>query len=321
MRQLASTRVIRLALASAVAAPWIVWALLRLLGLDGIYPLAPAMAFTPYVVATSPVPVLFALALKRRIVIAVSGVTALALATTLAPRAVAGGQPQPTGPHLTVMTANLRLGHADPKTVVRLIRRYHVDVLALEELTPEELQRLDDAGLARRLPGRVAQPLAHAAGSGVFAARRLTPIPEVNPGPHPEPEGQLRLPGAPALLLKAVHPIPPDHWGSVGTWRRTLDALPPAARPDIRILAGDFNATLDHAELRGVLDRGYADAAERAGTGLHATWPALGVHHALPITIDHVLVDRRVRVLSVHVEHLPGSDHRAVVAELVLPRQ
>ena len=69
-----------------------------------------------------------------------------------------------------------------------------------------------------------------------------------------------------------------------------------------------------------MLDRGYADAAERAGTGLKATWPALP-RRSLPITIDHVLVDRRVRVLSVHVEQLPGSDHRAVIAELVLPRQ
>jgi endonuclease/exonuclease/phosphatase (EEP) superfamily protein YafD len=321
MRRLASSRVIRLALASAVAAPWIVWALLRLLGLDGIYPLAPAMAFTPYVVATSPVPVLFALALKRRIVVIAAGVTALALLTTIAPRAVAGGQPSPAGPHLTVMTANLRFGRADPRTVLRLIRRYHVDVLSLEELTPGELQRLDDAGLAQQLPGRVAQPLGNASGSGLFATRRLTPIPAVNVGPHAEPEALLRIAGAPALLLKAVHPVPPDHWGSVGTWRRTLQALPGTTTPDVRILAGDFNATLDHAELRDVLDRGYADAAERAGAGLHATWPALPRSGALPITIDHVLVDRRVRVQAVHVEQLPGSDHRAVVAELILPRQ
>ena len=37
---------------------------------------------------------------------------------------------------------------------------------------------------------------------------------------------------------------------------------------DVRILAGDFNATLDHPELRALLDRGYVDAADAAGAGL-----------------------------------------------------
>ena len=45
-------------------------------------------------------------------------------------------------------------------------------------------------------------------------------------------------------------------------------------RGDGRILAGDFNATLDHPELRAVLDRGYVDAADAASGGLKPTWPA-----------------------------------------------
>ena len=50
-----------------------------------------------------------------------------------------------------------------------------------------------------------------------------------------------------------------------GRWRGDLRALPPAT-PDgpLRILAGDFNATLDHAELRRLLDTGYEDAAARS---------------------------------------------------------
>jgi endonuclease/exonuclease/phosphatase family metal-dependent hydrolase len=86
----------------------------------------------------------------------------------------------------------------------------------------------------------------------------------------------------------------------------------------VRILLGDFNATLDHEALREVLDRGYVDAADAAGQGLAPTWPR---GHLLPptVTIDHVLVDERVRVRDVGVHELPGSDHRAVTADLVLP--
>ena len=104
-------------------------------------------------------------------------------------------------------------------------------------------------------------------------------------------------------------------------WRDDLRALPPATpRGDVRILAGDFNATLDHAELRRVLDRGYADAADTVGHGLRATWPS-DRRFPPPVTIDHVLADERCGVRDLEVIDVPGSDHRAVLAELVLPRR
>jgi hypothetical protein len=37
------------------------------------------------------------------------------------------------------------------------------------------------------------------------------------------------------------------------------------------------------------------------------------------ITIDHVLADRRFGVAEYGVDDLPGSDHRAIHATLVLP--
>jgi endonuclease/exonuclease/phosphatase family metal-dependent hydrolase len=61
---------------------------------------------------------------------------------------------------------------------------------------------------------------------------------------------------------------------------------------------------------------GHADAV---GRGFVWTWPARP-RGAPPITIDHVLVDRRVRVERVEVVRVPGSDHRAVIATLQLPQ-
>ena len=37
------------------------------------------------------------------------------------------------------------------------------------------------------------------------------------------------------------------------------------------------------------------------------------------MTIDHVLADRRLGIAGYGVDALPGSDHRAIHAELVLP--
>ena len=37
------------------------------------------------------------------------------------------------------------------------------------------------------------------------------------------------------------------------------------------------------------------------------------------VAIDHVLADRRIRVASARTVPIDGSDHRGVLAELVLP--
>jgi endonuclease/exonuclease/phosphatase family metal-dependent hydrolase len=102
-------------------------------------------------------------------------------------------------------------------------------------------------------------------------------------------------------------------------WRRDLRALPASGSGPPRLLAGDFNATLDHAELRRLLDRGYRDAAEQAGVALRPTWPGDRALIPTVVTIDHVLADRRIRVISVRTVAIPGSDHRGVLADLLLP--
>jgi endonuclease/exonuclease/phosphatase (EEP) superfamily protein YafD len=88
----------------------------------------------------------------------------------------------------------------------------------------------------------------------------------------------------------------------------------------MRILAGDFNATLDHHELRRLIGRGYHDAGEQAGTGLRMTFPTDASPLPELVAIDHVLADRRIRVVSVRTVPIEGSDHRGVLADLVLPR-
>jgi endonuclease/exonuclease/phosphatase family metal-dependent hydrolase len=71
--------------------------------------------------------------------------------------------------------------------------------------------------------------------------------------------------------------------------------------------------------MRRILGTGYRDAAAAVGQGLAGTWGPYDGDPIPPVTIDHVLVDRRVGVRSVSVHGIPGSDHRAVLAELSLP--
>lgn len=120
----------------------------------------------------------------------------------------------------------------------------------------------------------------------------------------------------------SVHPCAPTYRFHFPCWAGSLAALPAPGGP-VRILSGDFNATLDHARVRRLLDAGYRDAADATGNGLAGTWPyrrwdvkGLPVP---PVTIDHVLVDPRVAVRAFGVHRLPVTDHRAIFAELILP--
>jgi endonuclease/exonuclease/phosphatase (EEP) superfamily protein YafD len=284
------------------------------------------MTFTPYVGLISPLPLLLALVLRRWVVAAVALLVVLAFVHALLPRALAGPQPAVRdGVTVRVMAANLYVGQADPRTVVDLVRRHRVDVLALEELPPEELTRLDRAGLRRIMPYRRYElGGGGASSSGLFSRRPITTLPAENSlRRQGEPRGLIQIAAPPALPidLQVIHPPPPISPDGRGIWNHMLGELTrPSGGDRLRMLAGDFNATLDHQALRRLLgDGGYVDAADAVGAGYHTTWPA-GRDFPPEITIDHVLVDPRVRVQDVSVHTVARSDHRAVIATLVLPR-
>ncbi len=218
------------------------------------------------------------------------------------------------------MAANIHHGTADPDALVDLIDRRGVDLLSVEELTPsfaEEAARAPASALGSRTrfsrcTGRERRrPLLEASRCGGW------------PGPPTVefrmPRAEVALPGGRALRAVAVHPFPPNP-GSTASWSAGLHTLPsPEPGTPPWVLPGDFNATLDHAELRRILDLGYRDAGDVTGNGLTPTWPESG-HDLPPITIDHILAQRGIRVLSYSVEDIPGSDHRAVYARLAIPR-
>ncbi|HZB32373.1 MAG TPA: endonuclease/exonuclease/phosphatase family protein [Streptosporangiaceae bacterium] len=312
----------RTVLAWTLVGVWGAWAAGRLTGVDRLaiveFPAIPVLSVTPYAAATVAIPLLCAAVLRRPRALIAGVVVAAAFAAVVLPRAVGSGEPAATGPTLRVMTANLFFSRADPNHVVDLVRRGHVDVLSVQELNQNGIEALAAAGLAAELPHHVLDPRWGAAGTGLYARhplRRSAPVPGTAMA---TPQAELTLPGGREVALTAVHPPPPTSRANIRAWRHDLGALPAAtAAGPTRILIGDFNATLDHARLRGVLARGYADAADRAGEGLGLTW---GVSkYGPPLTLDHILADKRAAVRRVDIYDLRGSDHRALFAELRLP--
>ncbi|MDR8412766.1 endonuclease/exonuclease/phosphatase family protein [Nonomuraea sp. 3-1Str] len=297
--------------------PFAAWAVARVAGLErGSLP-TQLMTATPYVAAGSLLPLLVAAVGGRRAATAVALIATTALGVSVLPRAL-GTADATAGRPMRVLTLNMLFGKADPQAVMDLVHRLDPDVLSTQELTPGAVEELDALGLKTLMPNRVLQAEWSATGSGLFSKYPMEAMPELAPSVgHNMPAARISLPGGKPIEFLDVHPFPPLG-RQAADWSQALGELPAASTDVVRVLAGDFNASLDHASMRGVLSRGYKDAADEVGAGLIPTWPA---NKRVPpiITIDHVLVDRRVAVREVSVHTVPGTDHRAVFAELAVP--
>ena len=124
---------------------------------------------------------------------------------------------------------------------------------------------------------------------------------------------------------EAVHSRPPT--GDVQDWLADHRAVRRAAAVSDAptMIVGDLNATTDHRVLRELAGRGFRDAATAARSQWQPTWPAdgevrlLGVPVPPILALDHVLVSDALHPVTTQSLRVDGTDHRALVAEVVLP--
>ncbi|MDN3360007.1 endonuclease/exonuclease/phosphatase family protein [Actinomadura sp. DC4] len=301
-----------------LVACWLLWALARLAGVDRASAFSsiviPAMAIVPYVAAGVVIPLAVAALTRNWPALAAAVVVAAMFAGIALPRAFGNSRPHATGPELRILTANLRFGAAGDASLVDLVRRTGAEVLSVQEFTPEAADRLDAAGMEKLMPYRVIDPRGGPEGSGLYSRYPLTQLPDRGPTTFAMVSADLAVPGTAPVRMTAAHP-PAPLGRDAAKWRHDLREIPPATpHGQVGIVAGDLNATLDHEPLRRLIGKGFTDAADATGQGLVPTfrpWP--------PITIDHVLADKRCAVERVKVFYQSGSDHRALFTELRLP--
>ncbi|MFP5366499.1 MAG: endonuclease/exonuclease/phosphatase family protein [Actinomycetes bacterium] len=236
--------------------------------------------------------------------------------------AAAGAGAAPGGQQLTVMAVNVGSTGIAPDVLVAEARNRSVDILALPELAPAGLEELDAAGLGDLLPARALDVDWAGTGSALFSRFPLDQSERVHGSVFYQTRAVATVPAASAPVhLTAVHVDSPRP-GHTPFWRSELRQLGglwrdvPAGRQ--AIFLGDFNASADHREFRELLGTGLTDAAQATGKALAPTWP---VNAAVPafVAVDHVLVSPGITVTDFQVVALPGTDHAAVVARLVVP--
>ena len=244
-------------------------------------------------------------------------VALVAQVAVLAPAYIPNGPK--TGTPLVVMTANIYFGETQAAAVVAAVRRYDVDVLGVQELTPEAVDELRAAGLEELLPHSSLAAAPSSRGAGLWSRLPLRPE-RAWPSTFAGAAADLDVAGVP-IRVRVLHPPPPGDGDGVRTWAGNYDGFERAKRvetPRPTLVIGDFNASVHHRPLRRLMGDRWRDAGEVAGAGLVRTWgPYLGRPEVLDP--DHVLVERGLGVRDFATVELGRSDHRAVVATVVLP--
>jgi endonuclease/exonuclease/phosphatase (EEP) superfamily protein YafD len=187
------------------------------------------------------------------------------------------------------------------------------DILCVAELTPSIAGALAADG--RRPPHFCVEVHRDSGGTGLYSRLPLEGSRIVDAGGYALPVAFVPDLG---VTVGAVHAVAPSNRSKGPRWRASFDAVAELAAsvPGPLVFAGDWNATAAHGPLRELLAPGgrLRDAHTAAGRRFARTWPS-----RTPIALlDRVLLSSDVAVESITEHRLPGSDHRAVLAELAV---
>lgn len=298
------------------------WSMLPYLpaGVDGRAPLPYLIALQPFLAI--PAAALFIASLW--IEPSLTSLTAFALTWTFMPglryrfqrtQRLPRGKRAQHGAPIRVMTLNCRYGRADAAAILRTVRERHIDVLALQELTADLVEQLDQAGLSELLPHRqLGRDLEGDNGgfNGIFSAH------------FPEKTTQSAVPAMPAadvpsltidgVTFASAHPKSPMR--GCREWSDGIRALAKLGRDTDgqAVILGDLNSNINHPSFNALLRDGKLMDAGQERSQLSMPIPTFPRWTKWPrITLDHVLVTAGLKPQVPEAIEIPGTDHLALV--------
>jgi endonuclease/exonuclease/phosphatase (EEP) superfamily protein YafD len=222
------------------------------------------------------------------------------------------------------MTVNMLYGRADAPAVTR-VATDSADIVMVQEITPEAVVRLKAAGMDETFPHSAIDARPDATGTAVYSRYPMTDHRNVDGFRVAQVTAQVQVDGIGApVSVASVHldapwPQPVGSWHSdFALFPTILAELADQSGAGATIVAGDFNATIEMKPFRELLTNGYHDSAEQAGAGRQFTYPGNKRYPPL-IGIDHILT-RNATALTTETVKIPDTDHRALLATIMVPR-
>ncbi len=290
---------------------------LRFFGVDSDSTLLIALSTAwPLTVLTGLVVVLAAGVLRRASLGGAAVVMTLIIIWAWLP-AWTGAAPEgsASGGRIRLLAVNLRYSSDTGAAASRQIRRADPDVVVISELSPLNKRRLD----LRQYAYSWQRPQANAFGQAIFSRWPISSRELWWESGIAMMRATIASPGG-AFRVYQVHTTAPARGSGPAVWKRQLGRLGTHLHTERLpvVAAGDFNASHWDEPFRRVLGGPNAMVDAGAGRGYLATWPSGRSLMPLVLPLDHVLISRGIGVRVYRVLGPIGSDHRAVVADLVL---
>jgi endonuclease/exonuclease/phosphatase (EEP) superfamily protein YafD len=218
---------------------------------------------------------------------------------------------------LRLLLSNVLTANTQRAALIDLARAERPDLLILQEVSAEWLKDLDV--LRDQLPHSIAEPRDDNFGIAVYSripfveAKIVAPLDATLPGIL----AKVNLNGQTVSIL-TTHTVPPTGGHELFLLRNAQ--LREAAKtmrqlPEPKILIGDLNTTVWSPYFSQLVEEsGLRDT--RRGFGVVPTWPANFLTPLMRIPIDHCLVSRDIRVVSIRAGRRIGSDHLPLIVDL-----
>ena len=218
-----------------------------------------------------------------------------------------------TGPTVKVLLFNIYYYNKRLAEAANAIRELNPDIVVLHEVVPRVRPELD--AIADAFPYRVESWLERPADALILSRFPLQDVAAELPAPnHRRPLGVAKVTvGDRTLTLLPAHlslpPLLEGRGSQMAEMREIAETVNGLTGP--RLLVGDFNAATGGA----VSTHARTFAALEVLTGPSGTWPTF-LPRDMGIPIDHMLASQEITFVSRTLITIPGSDHRAVLAEI-----
>jgi len=216
------------------------------------------------------------------------------------------------------MTANLLFNNTRAGALGSEIGSERPDLLALEEFTDRTSSALAASGALDAFGYHITRVTDEPSGIALYSRLPLRDAEVITVAGRPVIRALVVTAAGPVTVV-VVHTVAPVDHATVANWSDELSGLASmvAVVHGPLVVVGDFNATDGNRPFATMKRRGgLVDALDATGKGYATTWPQN--RRILPALVrpDHVLAGRGIVPLRGRTMNNPGSDHRAVVADL-----